>query len=283
MHKAIPTPRSGRPPESISAAAPEVAPFVAAPAPDRADQPGELDGHGDLQSLAWIITHELLEPLRSLRLQTDLLTQSLRQASDLDAARGAAGRIQRQGADLWQRMNDVLAFMRVTTMTLERQPVSAQTVAESVRSEMRRRIQLANGVVQIDALPDLTADETMLRQLFENLIDNALKFQPPGAHAVVRLRSERVPATHTDQPANGHAVRRLLVEDNGIGFDPRYAERIFHPFERLHGPGEYAGTGIGLAIARRIVERHGGTLQATGVPGAGATFVITWPDHLEGT
>lgn len=283
MHKAIPTTRSGGPPESIPAATPEEAPLAGAPGPERAERSRELDDHGDLQSLAWIITHELLEPLRLLRLQTDQLTHSLKPAGDLDGARAAAGRIQRQGADLWQRMNDVLAYMRVTTMTVERQPVNAQAVAESVRTELRRRIQLANGVVQIDGLPDLAADETMLRQLFENLIDNALKFQPPGAHAVVRIRSERVPATEPEQVSHRPTSWRLRVEDNGIGFDQRHAERIFQPFERLHAPGEYAGTGIGLAIARRIVERHGGTLQAASAPGAGATFVITWPDHLEGT
>jgi signal transduction histidine kinase len=281
MHKPIPTPRSAGPPESIPAVAPAVAPGAAVPGPNRGEPPRELDGDGDLQSLAWIITHELLEPLRLLRLQTDQLTHSLRPAGDFETARAAAGRIQRQGADLWQRMNDVLAFMRVTTMTLQRQPVSAQAVAESVRTELRRRIQLANGVVQIDGLPDLTADETMLRQLFENLIDNALKFQPPGAHAVVRIRSERVPPPDPGEPGHGHAAWRLRVEDNGIGFDPRHTERIFQPFERLHAPGEYAGTGIGLAIARRIAERHGGTLEAEGAPGAGATFVITWPDPGE--
>jgi signal transduction histidine kinase len=279
MHKPIPTSRSSGPSESIPAAAPEVA--GAAPGPDGAERLRQLDGDGDLQSLSWIITHELLEPLRLLRLQTDQLTHSLRPAGDFETARAAAGRIQRQGADLWQRMNDLLAFMRVTTMSLQRQPVSAQAVAESVRTELRRRIQLANGVVQIEGLPDLIADETMLRQLFENLIDNALKFQPPGAHAVVRLRSERVPPSDAGEPGNGQAGWRLRVEDNGIGFDPRHAERIFQPFERLHAPGEYAGTGIGLAIARRIVERHGGTLEAAGAPGAGATFVITWTDHLE--
>lgn len=274
MHRAIPSTRSGRPQESTSAGTPDVAQLQHALDVVQEDA---ARCQRDLQGLSWIITHDLLEPLRSLRLQTDHLTHALKQSGDLEAARAASGRIQRHGADLWQRMNDVLAFMRVATMAQQRQRVNVHELVESVRSELARRIELANGVVQIEALPEVMADETLMRQLFENLIDNALKFQPPGAHAMVRIRGERIEGDARP------CLWRISVEDNGIGFEARHAERIFHPFERLHPAGEYAGTGIGLAISRRIAERHGGTLQATGEPGAGATFVITWPDEVEGT
>jgi len=110
-----------------------------------------------------------------------------------------------------------------------------------------------------------------MRQLFQNLLGNALKFHRPGVPPVVRVRGELVPGG--DAPL----TCRVTVQDNGIGFDPKYRDRIFDVFQRLHGRDEYEGTGVGLAICRKIVERHGGTITAHSAPGEGATFVVTLP------
>jgi signal transduction histidine kinase len=110
------------------------------------------------------------------------------------------------------------------------------------------------------------ADATQMRQLFQNLINNALKFHKPDEAPVVRVRS-----------TSNHGLCQIHVEDNGIGFDEKYLDRIFNPFQRLHHRGEYEGTGMGLAICRKIVERHGGSITARSAPGQGATFIVTLP------
>jgi signal transduction histidine kinase len=118
----------------------------------------------------------------------------------------------------------------------------------------------------------LDADPLQMRQLLQNLIGNALKFHKPGEPPAVEVRGELVPADGRPAP-----LCRLTVRDNGIGFDEKYLDRIFDVFQRLHGRGEYEGSGMGLAICRKIVERHGGTITATSAPGRGATFVVTLP------
>jgi signal transduction histidine kinase len=117
-----------------------------------------------------------------------------------------------------------------------------------------------------------------MRQLFQNLIANALKFHKPGVPPAVRVRGEFVPAPLADHRPPTDCLR-VAVEDNGIGFDEKYRDRIFQVFQRLHGRNEYEGTGVGLAICEKIVERHGGTITAHSTPGKGATFVVTLPVH----
>jgi len=133
-------------------------------------------------------------------------------------------------------------------------------------------------VLDIGPLPVLDGDATQLRQLLQNLIANALKFHKPGEPPRITVRAEEMaPSVATaDQPATA-AAWRIAVADDGIGFDPAHAERIFGLFQRLHRREEYPGSGIGLAICRRIVERHGGTIRAEGTPGQGARFVILLP------
>jgi signal transduction histidine kinase len=132
--------------------------------------------------------------------------------------------------------------------------------------------------VRIGALPTIDADPTQMRQLFQNLIANAVKFHRPGVPPVVEVSAElesQPPADpETDEPTR---VYRVKVRDNGIGFDEKYRERIFDVFQRLHGRDEYEGTGVGLAICRKIAERHGGTITAQSREGEGATFVAVLP------
>ena len=138
--------------------------------------------------------------------------------------------------------------------------------------DLEARLESSGGRVEAGTLPVIEGDPTQLRQVFQNLIANALKFRSPDRPPVVRIDAERVRID--DTPG-----WRLTFTDNGIGFETRYAERIFGPFQRLHGRQDYEGTGIGLAIARRIVERHRGTLRADGRPGEGATFLSEIPER----
>jgi len=170
-------------------------------------------------------------------------------------------------------INDLLTFSRVTTRASSFTPVNLKRVVREVLLDMDFRIEQTQGRVEVGDLPVIEGDPTQLRQLFQNLIGNALKFNREGVAPVVRIRSE----TFKDSRKKGGAFCRIFVEDNGIGFDETYAERIFGVFQRLHGRGVYEGTGIGLAVCRKIAERHGGSIQANSTPGQGSVFTITLP------
>ena len=139
-------------------------------------------------------------------------------------------------------------------------------MVRGVLSDLETRIRETGGRVEAGKLPTLDADSTQMRQLFQNLIGNALKFHRAGESPVVRVRG---------RVEGGEA--EVVVEDNGIGFDEKYVDRIFGVFQRLHGRTEYAGTGVGLAICRKVVERHGGRIAVRSTPGKGSTFIVTLP------
>jgi light-regulated signal transduction histidine kinase (bacteriophytochrome) len=149
-----------------------------------------------------------------------------------------------------------------------------------VVSDLEMRIQDASGRVEIGTLPVIFGDRGQMAQLFQNLIGNGIKFRKPGESPPVKIDS------HAQTLPGGAAGWRITVEDNGIGFDEKYRDRIFQIFQRLHGRSEYEGTGIGLAICRKIVDRHSGAIEANSLPGTGAKFIITlpgtWPESAPG-
>ena len=142
-------------------------------------------------------------------------------------------------------------------------------VVREVLSNLEVRLQKTGAQVEVDGLPVVDADAVQMEQLFQNLIGNSLKFGAGRKNLLVKI--------HSETTGNSGVPVRIIVEDNGIGFDMKYADRMFQRFERLHGRAEYEGVGMGLAICRKIVERHRGTIEARGTPGEGATFVITLP------
>jgi signal transduction histidine kinase len=152
-------------------------------------------------------------------------------------------------------------------------------VAREVVSDLEAHIQQVGGRVEIGDLPTIEADPVQMGQLLQNLIDNALRFHRKGEAPVVKVQAQflnggaEVPV----KDASDATSCQITVEDNGIGFDQKYVDRIFQVFQRLHGPSEYEGTGIGLATCRRIVECHGGSITARSAPGQGATFIATLP------
>jgi signal transduction histidine kinase len=169
-------------------------------------------------------------------------------------------------------INDLLSLSRVTNHP---QPFAAVDLAEVLRmviSDLEARLAEAAGKVELGTLPIIVADRGQMAQLFQNLIGNGLKFGKPGQPPVVRVYGELL-----DGPQGGAGACQIVVEDNGIGFDEKYLDRIFRVFQRLHGRTEYEGTGIGLAICRKIVERHGGDITASSAPGMGAKFIVTLP------
>jgi PAS domain S-box-containing protein len=223
----------------------------------------------ELEDFAYVASHDLQEPLRKIQAFGDRL--HAKYAPELpEQAQDYIARMQSAAKRMQVLINDLLAFSRVTTKAQPFVPVDLEHVAREVAHDLEIRMHEAAAHVEIGNLPAIDADPLQMRQLLQNLISNALKFHREGVPPHVAISGR----------ADGETAQ-LIVADNGIGFEEKYAERIFTMFERLHGRGTYEGTGIGLAICRKIVERHGGEIVARSAPGAGSTFTVTLPMHHE--
>ncbi len=230
--------------------------------------------NGKLQSFAYVASHDLQEPLRKVRTFGDRLRTKYSGVLDqraldyLDRMEGATARMQ----DL---IEGLLTLSRVTTQARPFASVDLGEVTLEVLSDLEASVERAGGRVEVGKLPSIDADRMQMRQLFQNLISNALKFHGEGEAPLVKVHGEIL--GEWDLGNAGGAVCRVIVEDDGIGFEEEHVERIFVPFERLHGRGSYEGTGMGLAICRKVVERHGGEIKAQSAAGQGATFVVALP------
>jgi light-regulated signal transduction histidine kinase (bacteriophytochrome) len=220
----------------------------------------------ELEHFAHIASHDLQEPLRKIQAFGERL--ATRYAPALDK-RGIdfVERMAAAASRMSQLIDDLLTYSRVSTQPRPFAPVDVGAVVADVVSDLEPRIRASGACVEVGPLPTLDADAVLLRQLFQNLVANALKFCRPDV-------APRVEIALVDAAA---AEVTMAVADNGIGFDDRYAERMFGMFERLNGRSEFEGSGIGLAVCRRIVERHGGRISAHGKPGEGARFTVTLP------
>ncbi|HVS36791.1 MAG TPA: ATP-binding protein [Gemmataceae bacterium] len=217
----------------------------------------------ELEQFAYVASHDLKEPLRKIRLYLELLERQYRGRLDeradqfIASAVGAAGRLQ-------ALVNDWLAYARAGGRSKALEPTDCAAVLDQALLNLEPAIRESGALVTHGPLPAVRGDGPQLVQLFQNLIGNALKF-----------RREPTPAVHVETTRQG-GLWRFTVRDNGIGIDRRHADRIFVLFERLHGR-EYAGTGIGLAVCKKIVERHGGEIGVESQPREGATFWFTLP------
>jgi PAS domain S-box-containing protein len=223
----------------------------------------------ELQDFAYVASHDLQEPLRKIQAFADRLKKKY--ATTLgDEGSDYLERMQSAAQRMQLLIQDLLALSRISTGGKPVVPVALGQVAREVVVDLSSAREESGATVEIGDLPTIEADPTQIRQLLQNLLSNALKFRREAVPPLIRVQAELLRAPVGQQV-------RITVQDNGIGFEEKYRERIFTPFERLHGRDEYAGTGMGLAICRRIVERHGGTIEAHGTAGAGATFCITLP------
>lgn len=220
----------------------------------------------DLEQFASVASHDLQEPLRKIQAFGARLHDKYQDKLD-EQGIGYIERMQAAAARMRRLIDALLVYSRVTTKAQPFERVDLTRVVEDVVVDLEDRIQESGGSVVVEPLPTIEADPVQMRQLFQNLIANGLKFQRPGIAPLVRLEADQ----------NDRMFCRVRVIDNGIGFDEAYLDRIFDVFQRLHGRSEYEGTGIGLAICRKIVERHGGSVAAQSRSGAGATFVVTLP------
>ena len=231
----------------------------------------------ELQDFAYVASHDLQEPLRKIQAFSDRLQS--RVAAKLDES--ARDYLQRMG-DAASRMqtliDDLLAYSRVGTRVSMPATVDLSAELATVLDDLDARVQEAQATIEAGALPTLRADASQMRQLLQNLLANALKFRAADRPCHISI-SARPLGDQSIAPERWE----IRVQDNGIGFDQAYAERIFAPFQRLHPRNVYAGTGIGLAIVRRIVERHGGTIHAESRSGEGACFIVVLPTQASAT
>lgn len=223
----------------------------------------------ELQEFASIASHDLQEPLRKIQAFGSRLRTLYADRLD-DRGRDYMDRMERSAERMRELLDDLLLYSRLQTRPQALAPVNLNAVLSGVLSDLENQIDRVNGRVQSDPLPTITADATQMRQLFQNLISNGLKFHRPGVPPVVTIRAQTL-------TRDGQEIVEIRVQDNGIGFEDEYSERIFGVFQRLHGRTEFEGSGLGLAICRKIVHRHHGRITAHGTPGAGATFTLQLP------
>ena len=218
----------------------------------------------ELQDFAYVSSHDLQEPLRKIQAFGNLLETEY--ADSLGEGAEYLTRMQNAASRMSTLIQDLLAFSRVSTTPNTRKSVDLNAIVAEVVGDLEMRIAETGATVTIGELPRVIADPTHMRQLFQNLISNALKFSRPGVTPTVKISASTKKAEY-----------EIHVADNGIGFDMKYLDRIFAVFQRLHGRGTYEGTGIGLAVCRKIVERYNGTITAESKADKGSTFIVRMP------
>jgi signal transduction histidine kinase len=229
--------------------------------------------NAEFRNFAHTASHDLREPLRSIQAFSELLLDDHGKALPADG-QGLLRRIGTSVIRMSALIENLLAYAEVESRNARMQAVDLDELVNGVEHDLEPRMAMANVAARVEKpqpLPTVNGDPTLLRQLFQNLIVNALKFHRAGIPPVITIEAQRFSSP------NGEPWAIIAVADNGIGFDPVHADRIFRPFDRLHRQDEFEGSGLGLAICRRVVERHGGKIHATGAPDAGARFTFTLP------
>jgi PAS domain S-box-containing protein len=231
--------------------------------------------NADLEQFAYVASHDLQEPLRMVASFVQLLAKRYRGQLDADADEFIGFAV--EGATRIQALiNDLLEYSRVDRYGRPLQPTAVEDVLAQTLRDMTLLINDSGAIIAHDPLPVVNADALQLQQVFQNLIGNAIKFRGPEPPRIYISARETFEISETSK-VYGAKVWEFSVRDNGIGIEPQYTERIFKIFQRLHSRSEYAGTGIGLAMCKRVIERHGGRIWVESVLGAGATFYFTIP------
>jgi PAS domain S-box-containing protein len=220
----------------------------------------------ELEEFAFMASHDLQEPLRKIEMFGDMLLERATCLNDqernyIDRMSSASGRMRNM-------VEGLLQLSRITTQGKPFISVDLSQLTSEVLHDLESQVRRTTGKVNVETLPTIEGDALQLRQLMQNLIGNALKYHQPGVPPEIRISAKQLPGKV-----------QILVEDQGIGFAQEDSERIFQPFQRLVGRSQYDGSGMGLAICRRIVERHDGEIAAFSEPGHGTTVIVTLPRH----
>jgi light-regulated signal transduction histidine kinase (bacteriophytochrome) len=227
-----------------------------------------------LEAFAHVASHDIKEPLRHIEAFAGLLGDAIREMGDERLGLMVSG-IEKSSHRLRNLINDLAEFSQLGRQSKPLTWTSLEEVAREAASDLHQRIEETAASVTIEDLPIACCDRSQIRQVLQNLLSNALKYRAPDRRCEIQVYAEpSFDQQHRPEDAQG---ARICVRDNGIGFDPKYTEQIFEPFQRLHGPDDYEGSGIGLAICRKIVQRHGGQVGVETQPGSGSVFWFTLP------
>jgi len=230
----------------------------------------------ELDLFAFMASHDLQEPLRKIRFYSDRLFHRYNEAL-ADEGKDDIGRIQKLSERMQTMIKDILSFSKISA---DEQPLiktDLNLIMRDVVSDLETEVNTKGAQIIIDALPSLQVNAALMRLLFINLVGNALKFSKKNETPVIKISAETNFNGDIEQPGSKSNYVRITVQDNGIGFEQQYAKQIFDMFKRLNGKSEFEGTGIGLALCKRIVEKHHGFLSAKSKAGEGATFTISLP------
>jgi len=222
----------------------------------------------ELTNFAYVASHDLQEPLRKIIAFGDRLAAKFDSVLN-DTGRDYIERMQKSAIRMKGLIDDLLHFSRVTLRSAPFKEIDLNEVISEVLSDLEVQIERTNGCVEVDTLPKIEGGKFQMRQLFQNLISNGLKYH----------RDEVAPLIKIKYAGFDNNLEEIYIEDNGKGFDEKHLNRIFRPFERLHGRSEYGGTGMGLAICHKIVTHHNGQITAKSQPGQGATFIVKLPSR----
>lgn len=226
----------------------------------------------DLDRFAFMSSHDLQEPLRKIRTFTDLLYTKYKTIFDDDAVRYIS-RIQNAAERMQSLIKDILEFSQLANDNSRFVNTDLNVLIQEVIADKEIVMLEKKAIIQVKALPLMEVNPGLMRPLFSNLIGNALKYHKKDVAPVITIFAEEDVA----KKINGKNICRIFVQDNGIGFDQKYAEQIFEMFSRLHGNSQYEGTGIGLALCKQIVEKHDGFISALSKENEGSTFIISLP------
>jgi len=231
--------------------------------------------NAELLQFASVASHDLKEPLRKIHIFSNLIKD--RYLVNMDGASGYIERIISASARMTKLINDLLTFTRLS-VNASFENVSLNRLVDEVMSDLELAISEKHAIIEVDDLPKIDAITGQIRQVFQNIISNALKFTKKDERPRIKITCEIVDRCAVEAKKNGNGdFCRITIKDNGIGFDNQYAEKIFTIFQRLHSREQYDGTGIGLAITKKIIERHKGVIAGSGKENEGSKFVIVLP------
>ncbi len=233
------------------------------------------DANRDLDRVAFMASHDLQEPLRKIRMFSDRLNSKYSSQID-DDGKNYIKRIQSATERLQDLISAIMTFSEVSAEKGLFSTSNMNGIISDVLNDIDEVVQEKKAKVIVDELPSLTVNPVLMKTLFHNLITNSLKYSKKEIEPLIHIYSEKGLGKE-DSMSKENQYCRIFVEDNGIGFEQKHAEQIFEMFKRLHSHTEYEGTGIGLALCKRIVEQHNGYISALSVPGTGSTFIVSLP------